>query len=294
MSVIVLETAGARAEIAARGAELRAWSVDGRPLLWAPDPAIWAETAPILFPIVGWTRNSRVVIDGESYPLGLHGFARTLDFEVVEHGSAHARLVARSCDATRMLYPFDWTLTVDYTLAQNALTTRLTVRNDDEDQGMPFACGLHPGFRWPFAGGDLDDYAIVFAEPEETFVPVISPAGLFTYDARDVPIEGRRLPLSAALFDKEALCFLGARSKSLRFTHASGAAIDIALENFSHIALWSKPEGRFLSIEAWTGHGDLIDAGENFFDKPSMRYLFRGESATHAATFSYLAANVGL
>ena len=31
---------------------------------------------------------------------------------------------------------------------------------------MPYAFGLHPGFRWPFAGGDIEDYAIVFDEEE--------------------------------------------------------------------------------------------------------------------------------
>ena len=152
---------------------------------------------------------------------------------------------------------------------------------------MPYACGLHPGFRWPFAGGAPDDYQILFDEREATSVPVISPDGLFTRQSRRAPLDGRKLPLTTTLLEKEALCFLDARSRRLRFGHGSGAAIDIALEDFPHIALWSKPPGRFLSIEAWTGHGDFVDADGDLFAKASMRHLAPGASATHAAKFSF-------
>ena len=289
MSDIRLANDDAKAEIALRGAELRAWTVGGRPLLWSPDPAIWSETAPILFPVVGWTRGSRVVVDGEAYPLGLHGFARAMPFEVLGRGPAHVRLGLISNAATRRLYPFDWSLELAYSLEGATLTTRLTVRNAGS-RPMPYACGLHPGFRWPFAGGAMEDYTIDFAERERAEVPVISSDGLFTRRTRQVPLDARRLALAPALLEAEALCFLDARSASLRFAYASGAAIGMALKNFRHLALWSRPAGRFLSIEAWTGHGDFTDADGDLFTKPSMIHLAPGASETHAATFSYTAS----
>ena len=291
MSAIILETGGASARIAREGAELRAWSVDGTELIWTPDPTIWADTAPILFPVVGWTRGSRIVVDGQDFPLGLHGFARSKTFEVLEQWPSHVRLGLVASDETRALYPFDWALEVEYALSATGLSTRLTVRNDGPS-AMPYACGLHPGFRWPFAGGDFGDYEILFAERESAAVPIISPEGLFTRQSRRVPLDGRGLVLSEALLASEALCFLDARSTRLRFAHGSGAAIDIALEDFPHIALWSRPGGRFLSIEAWTGHGDFVDADGDLFAKPSMRHLAPGASATHGAQFSYAAPHL--
>ena len=142
---------------------------------------------------------------------------------------------------------------------------------------MLYACGLHPGFRWPFAGGDAEDYAITFGEREAAAVPVISSDGLLTRHTRKVPLDGRRLALSPALMAREALCFLDVRSRSLRFGHASsGAAIDVTLEDFRHIALWSRAPGRFLCIEPWTGHGDFVDASGEIAAKPSMRHLAPG------------------
>ncbi len=288
-ATVDLSAGAARAVIACRGAELRAWSIGDTPLLWEPEPTVWPETAPILFPVVGWTRETRIVVDGRAYPLGLHGFARHLDFAVREQGPDHVRLVAPSRAETRALYPFDWELQVEHALAGPALTTRLTVRNTGRTP-MPYACGLHPGFRWPFAGGAPEDYTITFGEREASAVPVISPDGLFTRQTRKVPLDGRRLALSPALMAREALCFLDARSRNLRFGHpASGAAIDVTLEDFPHVALWSRPPGRFLCIEPWTGHGDFVDASGDLHAKPSMRHLAPGASASHAATFRYAA-----
>ena len=289
--MIRLADGTATAEIAPLGAELRAWSVDGTPLIWTPDPASWAETAPILFPIVGWTRGGGIKVAGKRYALGLHGFARTMLFRVLEQWPAHARLALAASPETRALYPFEWTLEVHYMLDAGALQVKLIVRNEG-DGPMPYACGLHPGFRWPFAGGAPEDYQLLFDERETPAVPVISPEGLFTDDTRRVPLDGRRLDLSTALLSKEALCFLDARSRRLRFGRRSGAAIEIALENFPHIALWSRPPGRFLSIEAWTGHGDHVDADGDLFHKAGMRHLPPGATATHAAKFSFAPPHV--
>ncbi len=288
-ALLTLTSGEASATIAAHGAELRAWHVGAVPLIWEPQVDVWPETAPILFPVVGWTRGSRIVVEGQAYPLGLHGFARRLDFAVRERGPDRVRLAATSSAETRALYPFHWELEVEHALEGPALTTRLTVRNQGPTP-MPYACGLHPGLRWPFAGGVAEDYAVTFGEREAAAVPMISPDGLFTRQTREVPLDGRRLALSPALMVREALCFLNAKSRSLRFGHAaSGAAIDITLEDFPHVALWSRPPNRFLCIEPWTGHGDFVDADGDLDAKPSMRHLAPGAVASHAATFTYVA-----
>ena len=85
--VIQLETGAARLLVSPHGAEITEWTIGDLPLIWRPDPAIWAETAPILFPVVGWTKNSQMRVGGQTYPLGLHGFARHLMFEIIEQAA---------------------------------------------------------------------------------------------------------------------------------------------------------------------------------------------------------------
>ena len=79
MNVIKLAHGGASAEIALAGAEARVWRANGRDLLWPGDPAVWDQISPILFPVVGWTRDGARV-DGRQYALGPAWLRRGADF----------------------------------------------------------------------------------------------------------------------------------------------------------------------------------------------------------------------
>src|SRR5262249_44169905 len=121
MSEITLTHGDARATIALFGAEARQWRITGRDLLWPGDPAIWSDISPILYPVVGCTRNSEERVDGVCYPLGLHGFARFETFAVASLGPDFARLTLRDNVRTRAVYPFAFGLAVEYRLSADAL-----------------------------------------------------------------------------------------------------------------------------------------------------------------------------
>jgi galactose mutarotase-like enzyme len=276
----------ARAKIALRGAELKSWTVGGRERIWQGDEKIWPESAPILFPIVGWTRDG-VLIEGERYPLGLHGFARDEDFTVTDLAAHRVVLRLKAHAGTRALYPFEFSLYVEYAIQDNVLSVGLYVFNEDE-KSLPYAWGLHPGFVWP-ASGDGISHILRFDQPEKADVPVIAPGGLFSASTRPIPLEGRELVLTPDLFE-EALCFLDARSTGLEIGvgDAGGAAkpcLRVELENFPHIAVWSRPNAPFVCLEAWTGHGDPEGFDGDIFTKPSMRMLAPGETARSGARF---------
>lgn len=193
--MIALKAGATRAAIAPEGAEMREWIVGDRPLLWQADPAVWSETAPLLFPVVGWTKAHQVRVDGKTYPLGLHGFARDREFRLVEQGDDYVRLVLESDAATRARYPFEFGLTVDYHLDSGMISVALGVENRGTAP-MPYACGVHLGFRWPFAGGAPADYLVRFSEREDPFVPVIAPGGLISQTKRRLPLDDRVLRLA--------------------------------------------------------------------------------------------------
>lgn len=281
---IEIASADSSARIASRGAELKSWRVGEGELIWPGDGQYWADSAPILFPVVGWTRDGAVVA-GQRYPLGVHGFARSEDFTLVEQAGNRARLRLRANAATRALYPFDFNLDVEYIIQDNILCLSLEVRNEDYAE-LAFACGLHPGFVWPLPGA-RGPHVVRFDAAERAEVPVIAPGGLFSSRNRPIPLRGRELDLGPELFD-EALCFLNAESSALEFAAAEGGpnggpSLRMELENFPHIALWSRPGASFLCLEAWTGHGDPEGFSGDIFAKPSMRVLAPGETARSAA-----------
>ncbi len=282
--VIELLAGAARARIALQGGECLHWSINEAPLLWTPDPRFWNATAPILFPVCGWTRAGRVRVDGQSFPLGLHGFAATQPFVESQRGSDFVRLELRDNAATRAQYPFAFALQIDYHLTPQSLAITARVTNSG-DASMPYALGLHPGFCWPFAGSTAAGHAIVFDVAERPCVPVIAPGGLFSTQQRDVAMTGVRLPLDSDSFAREALCFLDAQSAGLRFVAPDGSALRVEMEGFRHIVLWSRPGAPFLCIENWTGYGDPVDFAGELRDKPSMLLLAPGEWREHRACY---------
>jgi len=272
----------ALARVKLRGAELTRWVVGGDDLLWPGDPASWPDSAPLLFPVVGWTRDG-IRVDGRHYPLGLHGFVRQQTFEIVAAERDRVTLALSADAGTRALFPFTFNFRVEYRIATNELHHVLHVMNEDV-RPMPYAVGLHPGFRWPLPGA-TGCHAVIFDAEESAEIPAIAPGGLFSQEKRAVPLKGRRLELSPDLF-REALCFLDANSRGLEFSCAN-RVLRMTLDNFCHIALWSLPDAKFLCLEAWTGHGDPVGFAGELHEKPSMRILKPGESARHAATFSW-------
>jgi galactose mutarotase-like enzyme len=286
MTEITLARGDARATIALLGAEARSWRIAGRDLLWPSDPAIWSDISPILYPVVGWTRDGEERVDGRRYPLGLHGFARFETFAVEGSGSDFVRLTLGDNAGTRAVYPFAFALTVDYRLSADALAIAIEVANPGVGRAA-YACGLHPGFCWPLGRAGREGALVRFDKGERPEVPELAPGGLVRSTTRPVPLCGRNLPLSDALFEHDALCFLDCKSRSLAFIDASGASITMEYESFQHAALWTRPGAPFLCLEAWTGYSDPDGFTGDLFDKPSMRVLEPGGSARHQARFVF-------
>ncbi len=278
------------AVIALHGAELTSWRVGNVETIWTPDAAIWDRSSPILFPVVGWCRDARIRVDGQHYPMGVHGFAAHHDFEVIEQSEDKAIFSLRDNDSTRVHFPFAFELRVAYALTPHALSMTLNILNRSDDE-MPFACGVHPGFCWPLGPADRQAHRIEFVDHENPYVPVIAPGGLFSEESRAIALDGRRLALKDETFAQEALCFLDARSRSLIYGADKGPRLRASFENFPHLAVWSKPGAPFVCLEAWTGHGDPVGFSGELRDKPSMILLPPGGQSEHRATFELLTTN---
>jgi len=292
MAAVVRLSAGeASLAIAPEGAEAREWRIAGRDLLWSGDPAFWNQISPILFPVVGWTRDGARV-NGRFYPLRLHGFAAAQLFTLQKQEATKARFVLTDNEETRAVYPFAFRLAVEYSLSP----TRLEIALEMENCGLsraPYAFGLHPGFRWPFDDAGREGCRIVFEKPESGEIPVLAPGGMVSLRRRPIPMRGNVLDLNDELFAKDALCFLLPASRWLRFVGASGAAIEMALGDFPHAALWMRPGAPFLCMEAWTGYSDPEGFAGDLFEKPAMRVVEPGEKQRCVAAYTYLPPSAG-
>jgi len=289
---LTLTSGSSAATISRRGAEILSWQVGGRDLIWNGDPAFWAFRAPILFPVVGASSDAQVRVDGRSYPMPQHGFARTLDFDVVEQAEDEVRLRLEDSSDTRPHYPFAFRLDVAIRLAPEAVHLRFSVHNTG-DRPMPYALGYHPAFPWPFDRDDRDGHWVEFETTEQADVPLVTASGLLQPALRPVPLDGARLPLSPDLFEPGALVFRDARSRRMRFVSPSGAAIALEAPTASHLAVWTKPEAPFLSLEAWTGHADWDGFSGELSERNSVRMLKPGSVAEDRMSLSWIEAPEG-
>ena len=177
-------------------------------------------------------------------------------------------------------------LAVEYRLSGDALAVAIEVANPGAAPA-PYACGLHPGFRWPLGAAGREGALVRFDRLERPEVPRLAPGGLIRTTMRPIPLHGRDLPLTDALFAHDALCFLECASRSLAFIDASGASITMECPGFPHAALWTRPGAPFLCLEAWTGYSDPEGFEGELIDKPGMRALEPGTRARHEARFVF-------
>ena len=286
-----LEAKGAEAAVAFRGAEPVRWLVGGRDLLWSGDPAHWAFRAPLLFPVVGASAGGHVTIDGVAHPMPQHGFARHAAFDLVAAttDSAHLRLSADA--STREAYPFAFRLDVRASLTPTSFALAFEVVNEGEVE-MPYSLGIHPAFPWPLDGGTRAGHRVVFDEPERSEVPEVAPGGLLSRRRRAVPLDGCELPLAPELFT-EALVFLDARSRAFSLQAPTGASVRLEVDGFPHLAVWTKPDAPFVSLEAWSGHADHEGFAGEFRDRASVTRLAPGDVGRHAARWLWTAGPAG-
>ena len=103
------------------GAELSSLKdAEGRELMTNADPAFWTGRAPLLFPVIGVTRDG-IRLNGKHYPMAKHGFARHSMFELVTHEPTRAVFSLGDSEETRTSYPFAFRLEVEFRLEDATL-----------------------------------------------------------------------------------------------------------------------------------------------------------------------------
>ena len=119
----------------------------------------WEDVAPVLFPVCGRLLDSRYTFDGKEYRMDSHGFAPKSHFTPTRVEKNALTLTLTANEETRAQYPFEFTLTADFSLSGDTLSAVFTVKNDS-DKVMPYMFGWHPGFSLPEDGGDIADFRV--------------------------------------------------------------------------------------------------------------------------------------
>ncbi len=287
-----LENSELKVEIDSFGAELKSVlnKNNYREYMWYGNGRFWGRTSPVLFPFVGSLKNKQYTWEGNTYPMGQHGFARDYEHEVVSKDDTSIWFSFKSSDETLARYPFCFELQIGYELTGNTLKVLWRVINPDT-KTMYFQIGAHPAFLCPIHGEeDKTGYKLYFDGVNEIHHHgnIVS-TGMALREDIIMPLDNGRALITKDFFDRCTIMVEGNQTGLVGIEDPAGERILDVKFNTPLFAIWS-PEGKnapFICIEPWYGRCDADDFAGDLSAREFTNVLGAGEefSASYEMTF---------
>ena len=263
-----------------KGATL--WSIkdkDKVEYLWQGNAEYWGDRAPNLFPYIARMTEGKYVLDGQTYEMDIHGFAKDMIFEAEQISDSHIVFGIRNTKETYKYYPYKFHFSVTYKLMENKISITYSVRNQD-DKEMYFGIGGHPGFNVPFEKDTVfEDYYLEFDVVREAKRVGFSEDCFVTGELENFILgDGKRLQLHHKLFDEDAIVLTNmARCVTLK-SNKSDKAICIMYPDMPYLGLWHAPktDAPYLCIEPWSSLPSREGIIEDLATQPGLIALKAG------------------
>lgn len=260
--------------------------------MWQANPEYWGRTSPVLFPIVGRLTNNTTVINKQTYEIAQHGFVREMEFRCLEQSPSSLLFSVSSNEQTRIHYPFDFELTIRYTLQENELLVQWQVHNPNHET-MPFSIGAHPAFSTQLQPQDqFEDYEVSFNQAKQYYLWQLNDAMQLVDKSIAFQEPLQTFALSYHYFEIDALVFPNQQINTISLKnkhHGHGVTVDFT--GFPEVALWTadgkNKRSPFLCIEPWFGYADLENGAPELSNKAGIQHLAAGEqfNAQYGMTF---------
>ncbi len=238
-----------------RGGIVTHWRIDGQEVFYLDtdrftDPNLSVRGGnPILFPLCGNLPDNTYTVDGKTYTIKQHGFARELPWTVSTQnteGKASLTVILASNAETKAVYPFDFEIAFTYELQGNKLVTRQEYKNLSSTP-MPFSAGFHPYFLC----GDKDSIEVEIPskqyqdnQTKETHAF----DGKFDFNKDEIDsVFGNLTSKSTSVTDN---------SRKLKLT--------IDYDDFStYLVFWTVKGKDFYCLEPWSATRNAFNTGDN-------------------------------
>jgi len=282
MKFIELNNGLMSARISTLGAELVNLRKENTEYLWQGDPTFWHGQSPLLFPVCGNCMNGTYRINDLEYHIEKHGFAKSMEFDVVNQSETSVTLALHSDNNTLAVFPFEFFLFVTYRLAASAIEVEWVVQNQSDDT-MYFAIGAHPAFFLPsydptekihgYFKFDTDKPIEYLIPTEKGCVDANRPLTL-TLDTEAT------MPITAKTFDIDTYVIEAADIRSCTLlTPAREPYLSVEF-NMPVLSLWAptlkRPDCPFVAIEPWMGSCDSVGFDGQIFERRHINALDAG------------------
>lgn len=235
--------------------------------VWQGDEDTFLRSGYTMFPSTGRLVNNIHYVHNKAYEMPENGFTHTRNFSVVEHKKDSITMCLVSDDRTRRYYPYDFSLSVTYSLRMRSLSVSYLIENLSE-VNIPVGVGCHVAFRWPLYDYQKStDYYLNFEKEEK--ILTFNPFGWTDPFLKD---ESTHL-LYHDLFSNYARSFHGLRSEWLELRSTTcDHFIRIHRKEFPFLAMWGLPseEASFICLEPCTS---IATGGTTLFDRAGILSL---------------------
>lgn len=258
------------------GAELKSLKSvpDNREYMWHGDKAYWGRTSPVLFPIVGGLKDGVFRLDGQTYSMGQHGFARDMEFRLKSQVASEIWFTLSSDEETLKRYPYPFLLEIGYELTERTVVVKWRVCNQTKES-VWFSIGGHPAFLCPIdPGTDQTQYRLVF-DREDKIVSSCIADGLVSGEKKTYKLRNGVLPVTADLFDDDALVIEGNQAHSVSLARPDGKPYLTVDFDAPLFGIWSPPKKKapFICIEPWYGRCDSAGFTGDFKERDWTQQL---------------------
>ena len=276
-------------QVKEHGAELASIRKGSVEYLWQADPMFWGRHSPVLFPIVGSVWEKRYRVDGREFELGQHGFARDMDFTMVEGGEDEVRYRLESTEDTLKKYPWPFVLEIAYRLHGNMIDVIWEVSNPGNED-MYFQIGAHPAFNYPdYDPQTVERGFLSFDRSEGLECIRIKEKGCVdaeTLYPLDIPADGL-LPLTRETFDAiDTIMLQDGQIGSVALYRTDRTPwLKLSFEA-PVVGIWSPPgkNAPFICLEPWYGRCDRAGYEGDYRDRDWVNLLAPGEKFSSVYT----------
>lgn len=272
------------------GAVLHSIVKEDTEYLWQGNATYWARRDANLFPYVGRLTDGKYLLDGQEYPMTIHGFCIGTDFEVTAQGGDFIRFTLTDSERTLQMYPFRFAFHVEYRVDGNRIVKTCLVENRDSRE-MYFGIGGHPGFNVPLGGeGAFEDWKLVFPQESQPVRMDLDPENYrYAGTEQPYPLEnGTTIALTHDLFDLDAVVLRDMPRSVCICSTVSSRSVTVDYPHMPFLGLWHKPhsDAPYVCIEPWVSLPSHSAYMEDISKQEHLIHLPAGETYHNIMTIT--------
>ena len=209
-----------------------------------------------------------------------HGFARDMEFKVIEEKENEIWFEIKDNEETLKMYPFHFALRIGYRLSGNKIEVLWEVENTG-DKTMYFNIGAHPGFNCPIDGeADKVGYSLEYnSKGNPKYFGADYDTGLRLSELHELKLENGRSIITKEYFDTTTYIFEDNQISEVSLVKPNGKKIVTVKFDMPILAIWSKEraDAPFVCLEPWYGRCDRMEFEGDLADRECNIVLEAGK-----------------